>query len=97
FPSATSRKKPAACVRSAAPRWRKAGSARRACRARGLSTTAPPPRPILEADPLEQALCAADGAVESIGVARAVGDYAIQEALAVVPHAAVQLRPRFRV
>src|SRR5262249_30274726 len=85
-------KKPRACVRAAAPRWRKAGSAKRACRARGLSTTAPPPSPILQANPLEQALGAADGAVERIGVARAVGDYAIEEALAVVPHTAVQLR-----
>src|SRR5262249_10823924 len=54
--------------------------------------TAPPPWSILQADPLERALCAADGAVESIGVALAVGDDAIEETLAVVPHAAVQLR-----
>src|SRR5262249_206352 len=91
-PSATSRKKPRACVRAAAPRWRKAGCAKRTCRARGLSTTAPPPRSILEANPLEQALCAADGAVERIGVARAVCDYAIGETLAGVPRGAGQLR-----
>src|SRR5262249_21985996 len=47
---------------------------------------------ISEADPLERALCAADGAVESIGVARAAGDDAIEEPLTVAPHATVQLR-----
>src|SRR5262245_24755867 len=52
---------------------------------------------ISEADPLEHVLCAADGAVERIGVARAVGDDAIEETLAVVPHAALQLRQSPRI
>src|SRR5262249_30556823 len=51
----------------------------------------------LQADAVEHALGLPDGAIERIGVARAIGDHAVEEALAVAPDAGMELRQALRV
>src|SRR5689334_21244747 len=91
FSSAISRKNPATCLRSASPRPRNAGSVKRVCWLRGLSIGR---RVRLHANALEEVLRSADGTIERIGVARAIGDDAVEEALAIAPYAGVEVAER---
>src|SRR5262249_3414717 len=81
-----------------APPPRGAGSANRTCWLRGLSTVGFVAwRFILQAEALEKRLRAADGAIERVGMALSIGDDAVEEVLAVAPHARVKRGQRFGI